>query len=443
MPLDALRPRLPRRTVRLRLTLVYGSLFVASGAALLVATDALWGGATNEKIQVPVGAWVSILGGLVPPPRSTPGRLRPVQVAVTAARSRTVHSSPVGSVADIKVVTGANAEQVRLVGAQLRTVATRQHTGDLHELLIFSGIAIAVAALVAIVVAWLAAGRVLRPLRTITSAARDISVSDLHQRLSLQGPNDELKELGNTFDDLLGRLEGSFQSQRQFVANASHELRTPLTTMRATLDVAVAKPGSIPEETVILANRLRDELDHVDRLLDSLLALARAQRGPSDDQMTLSFGDLAGAAIASRADVIAELNLDMDQEDRSDATVTGNETLLSRMVENIIDNAVKHNVRGGWVRVRTEARGTSSRLIVENGGPVLDQCNVEDLAQPFRRLGADRTGSDTGTGLGLSIIAAVAAAHDGHLELHARRGGGFEVVVELPRAAGALAGTVR
>jgi signal transduction histidine kinase len=270
--------------------------------------------------------------------------------------------------------------------------------------------------------------------------ARDISATNLHERLELQGPDDELKELGDTFDDLLERLEGSFDSQRQFVANASHELRTPLSTMRASLDVAMAKPGPLPEQTVVLAGRIREELDHVDQLLESLLALARAQRGPAADEATVSLDHLVAAAIERRAGAIADRHLTVEQERCAEASVTGSATLLARLVENLVDNAVKHNGAGGWIRAATEVAGDRVRLVVENGGPALDADSVDELAQPFRRLGSERTGSDTGSGLGLSIVAAVAESQGGALELHARPAGGLRVVVDLPVAVGELVG---
>jgi hypothetical protein len=314
----------------------------------------------------------------------------------------------------------------------------QQHTSDLHQLLFYSGIALAIMAMLAAVLGWLVAGRVLRPLRTITSAARDISVTNLHERLGLRGPDDELKELGDTFDGLLARLDGSFRSQRQFVANASHELRTPLATMRASLDVAMAKPGPIPEQMIILDERLREELDQVDRLLEGLLALARVQAVPDTGQLTVSLDDIVSAALAGRAGAISKRNLDVDQEVSADTAVIGNGVLLSRMVENVIDNAVTHNERGGWIRATTEVEGARVRLIVENGGRILDEDDMDELAQPFRRLGTERTGP--GTGLGLSIVAAVAEAHGGRLELHALSRGGFQAIVDLPLAVRTLTG---
>jgi HAMP domain-containing protein len=249
---------------------------------------------------------------------------------------------------------------------------------------------------------WGVAGRALRPLRQMTAAARRISEDNLHERLAVAGPDDELKDLADTIDDLLERLEGAFAAQRRFVANASHELRTPLATMRASLDVAVAKPDPVPAQTVALADRVRAELDQVDELLEGLLVLARAQHGVLPGYQMLSLGNVVSAALAARADAITARDLTVtNHRGRDGAWVAGSQPLLSRMVDNVIDNAIGHNYDGGWIRVSTGANGFAW-LVVETGGQVLDQRQVAQLAQPFRRLGAVRTGSDHGAGLGLS-----------------------------------------
>jgi signal transduction histidine kinase len=290
------------------------------------------------------------------------------------------------------------------------------------------------------VLGWAIAGRVLRPLRQMTAATRRISADSLHERLAMTGPADEMKELADTVDGLLERLEGAFAAQRRFVANASHELRTPLTTMRASLDVAMAKPEPVPVPTIALAGRLRTELDQVDRLLEGFLVLARAQHGALADHETFAFGNVVSAALATRAGDIAAKNLTVHHARGGDGWVEGSQTLLRRMVDNVVDNAIGHNRDGGWIRVATGADGARARLVVETGGDVLDQQQVTQLAQPFRRLGAERTGSDSGAGLGLSIVAAIAAAHGGTLDLHGRAEGGLRVSIALPLAAPARPG---
>ena len=214
----------------------------------------------------------------------------------------------------------------------------------------------------------------------------------------------------------------------------SHELRTPLATMRAALDVAMAKPGTIPEQTVQLIDRLRLELDEVDELLESFLILARTQSGSRSDDVVVSLDLLVESAREQNEEGIAAINLDFSEHHDAQAFVSGNEVLLARMVENVFGNAVQHNESGGWVRVRTEVVNGSARLIVENSGPVLSEEAVQDLAQPFRRLSVARTRSDRGVGLGLSIVASIVELHGGRLELHALPDGGFQAIIELPSA---------
>jgi signal transduction histidine kinase len=307
-----------------------------------------------------------------------------------------------------------------------------------------SVIALSEVTVVSVAVGWLVAGRVLRPLREMTATTRRISADNLHERLAIHGPGDELKDLADTIDALLERLDGAFAAQRRFVANASHELRTPLATMRVSVDVAAAKPGPVPPETITLAGQVRAELDKVDELLDGLLVLARAQHGVLPGRAVFPLDYTVSAALASRDGTIAARNLTVQHIGGDGVWVEGSQPLLRRMADNVIGNAVSHNRDGGWIRITTQADGDTARLIVENGGDILDPAQVAGLAQPFRRLGADRTGSDNGTGLGLSIVAAIAEAHRGSLNLHASPGGGLKITITLPLAprAAAIAGTV-
>ncbi|MCL7379990.1 HAMP domain-containing sensor histidine kinase [Streptomyces sp. 35G-GA-8] len=326
----------------------------------------------------------------------------------------------------------ATAErQIRDLGRQLADVHAQQN----HQLLVGSLIALAVMVGVSLLLGRVLAGRVLRPLRLITAATRRISAENLHQRLAVAGPVDEVKELADTVDGLLERLEASFVAQRRFVGNAAHELRTPLATMRASLDVAVAKPEPAAQTTA-LADRLRTELDRVDHLLDGFLVLARAQHSTLADRTPVSLGELAQEALAARAADITAKTLTVEFEVRPNAWTRGSPALLSRMVENMVDNAIVHNQEGGWIRISTEHDDTGTRLVVETGGRVLDQSRVDRLTQPFERLGADRTGSEGSSGLGLSIVAAIVEAHGGRLTLLARPEGGLCVAAVLPSAAG-------
>ncbi len=225
------------------------------------------------------------------------------------------------------------------------------------------------------------------------------------------GPRDELRDLSDTIDGLLERLEGSFAAQRRCPAPgdraaAAHQLRTPLATMRASLDVALAKPSPVP--AVSVADRLYGELDRVDRLLDGLLTLARSQHGDLQGAVTLSLDAVAVASLAARAEAIAARRLTVSLSGCPDgAWVTGNPELVCRMADNLVDNAIVHNERGGWVHVSVTADGPVASLVVENGGEVIDGDALAQLAQPFRRLGADRVGSDTEPA-GLSIVSAIA-----------------------------------
>ena len=384
---------LPRRTVRLRLTALYGVLFLVSGAVLL-----------------------AISGG------------------VLVGRSSVQAAGAQNGQAPQSALARAHA-QIHLLQQQLADERALAPGGLSHNLLIAGGIALGIMTVVAVLLGWIIAGRALRPLRAITATTRRISADNLNERLTMTGPRDELTDLADTIDGLLARLEGAFAAQRLFVANASHELRTPLTTMRASVDVAVAKPGPVPPQTIALAGRLRGELDQVDRLLDGLLALARAQHGDLPARTTVSLDSVVSASLAARADAIATRKLTVHHTaGRDGAWVDGSPALLHRMADNVIDNAISHNTDDGWVSVTTMADGQAARLIVETGGGVLDQAQVDQLAQPFRRLGTDRTGSDRGAGLGLSIVAAIAEAHGGSVRLAARPGGGLRVEIGLPLA---------
>jgi signal transduction histidine kinase len=382
---------LPRRTVRMRLTVMYGALFVVSGAVLLAITSG---------------------------------------VVVSSSRVS-------GVAANQPALSPLIRDQIRIheLQAELANAESQIHSGVSHGLLVGSAIALGIMTVISAVLGWIVAGRVLRPLRWMTAATRRISADSLHERLAVAGPGDELKDLADTIDGLLERLEGAFAAQRRFVANASHELRTPLTTMRASVDVAVAKPEPVPAQTIALADRLRGELDRVDGLLDGFLALARAQHGDLPGQTALSLEYVTAAALAVRADAIAARRLTVHHVTGAGGTwVTGSQPLLCRMVDNVVDNAIGHNRDGGWISVTTGADDHLARLVVETGGDVLDADQVSQLTQPFRRLGADRTGSDHGSGLGLSIVEAIAVAHGGTLDLLARPEGGLRVSIALPLA---------
>jgi hypothetical protein len=336
-------------------------------------------------------------------------------------------------VTSVSAASGPGGHVVAAQGQQFVGFQATLPTPDqLHALLILSGIALAIMAVVSIGLGWLVAGRALSPIREMTSNARHISAENLHERLGVQGPTDELKDLGDTIDDLLARLETAFEAQKRFVANASHELRTPLTMMRTSVDVAIGK-AQPPAEVRVLAGKVGEGLDEADRILEGLLLLARAQRGALGDLTAISLPDLVESAIAADQVEITRKSLTVENQ-LLPATVMGNEVLLALMVANVIDNAVRHNVEGGVVHISNDFDGVVARLVVGNGGEVLDENEVQLLGEPFQRIGAERLASGHGAGLGLSIVSAIAAAHGGALRLTARPEGGLTVVIELPVA---------
>jgi signal transduction histidine kinase len=278
---------------------------------------------------------------------------------------------------------------------------------------------------------WLLAGRALRPLQAITTAAREISASNLHERLALKGPDDELRELGDTFDELLGRLEASFESQRQFVANASHELRTPLTLERAILEVTLADPAASASSLRAACERVLAIGEQQERMIDALLALARSERG-LERRVPLLLDTVTDEVLRERREEIARRGLRLDAK-LEHAPTTGDPRLIERLVANLLDNAIRHNVADGWVAITTATEAGEAVLTVANSGPVIASEEVERLLQPFRRLGADRVGRRDGHGPGLSIVAAVATAHGATLTVHAQPDGGLRVEVRFAR----------
>jgi hypothetical protein len=280
------------------------------------------------------------------------------------------------------------------------------------------------------------AGRVLRPLQEITAAAQRLSVERLDARIDLGGPPDELKQLADTFDAMLARLERSFDAQRRFVADASHELRTPLAVMRTEVDVALADPHADADELRAAAEVVRDATIRADRLVDSLLLLARSDRLSVDGlplRERVELPHVAGSALSAVAAEAQAKGLQV-ASGLAPAGVLGDRGLLERLAGNLVENAVRHNVEGGWLRVDTGTVGGRSRLSVESSGPVVDPDEVGHLFEPFRRSGTART-ARTGAGLGLAIVRAVAQVHGGTATATARPSGGLTVTVDLPRSA--------
>ncbi|HEX4702279.1 MAG TPA: ATP-binding protein [Pseudonocardiaceae bacterium] len=385
--------RLPRRTIRLRLTLLYGTLFVVAGAALLAITYAL-----------------------------AYGTLGPVTSGTVSSDGQFF----IGTTSGGAIAGGPPDSQLALtpnqLGQSLQAQAEAQRAADLRQLLIVSLIALLIMAALSVALGWLVAGRALHPLRAMTGKAQQISEVNLHERLAVAGPNDELKELGDTFDGLLGRLDTAFAAQKRFVANASHELRTPLTLQRAMLEVALADPAADTDSLRAVCHRVLATGEAQERMIEALLTLARSQRGLDLRQPV----DLATVVT----DVLTTYRPGPAVTAEPARTV-GDRRLVERLVANLVDNAVHHNVPDGWVTVHTGTVHGRPMLRVANGGPMIPVHRVGALFQPFLRL-SERTGNADGHGLGLSIVAAIANAHGADIAATANPTGGLTVTVTFP-----------
>jgi signal transduction histidine kinase len=381
------RLRLPRRTIRLRLALLYGGVFFISGAvllALIYGGVAHTHGAYSQALPAPIVERHIVGAGPLPP------------------------------------------------GVKVSVVDSNQRNVDLRVLAFASLIALAIMAAVSMGLGWLIAGRVLRPLRTITGTAREISATNLHQRLALDGPDDEFKELGDTFDELLARLDASFQSQRQFVANASHELRTPLARLKTLAQVALADPDATPESLRVAHERVLAAEGQLEGLIESLLSLASSERG-LDSRKPVDLMVLTGGVLEPHGPEIERRGLRLNAA-LGAARLEGNAGLLERLVGNLLDNAIRYNATLGKIEVTTRTDAGQAVLSVTNDGPIVPDSELERLGQPFQRLGPERLGVGDGHGLGLSIVLAVAAAHGGSVAIRARTHGGLDVEVRFPPA---------
>jgi signal transduction histidine kinase len=314
--------------------------------------------------------------------------------------------------------------------AQTGTIEAAQRAADSHRLLVTSGIALAIVTVLALAAAWFIAGRMLRPIRTITRAARRISSSNLHERLALDGPKDELKELGDTLDELFGRLDASFEAQRHFVANASHELRTPMTVERTLLQVALENPDMTIDAWRAIAQEVLASSEEQARLIEGLLALATSE----NERMESGPVDLAVIVAES----LVELQSEIERQGlRVDATSTpapfnGDPLLVKRLVVNLITNAVRHNEVDGRVEIESGQNNDEAVFSVTNTGPVISPLEVERLFQPFQRLDPRRANYKDGHGLGLSIVRAIASAHEANIVAHPGPDGGLSVSVAFP-----------
>ena len=473
LPASFARPRLPRRTARLRLTTLYGGLFLLFGGVLVAMTYALFQGATTYRTppipRVPNAPAIEKLSLPAPLAGTLPQEIYQAQQQLAQAQSQLGVSLPsafanpsagsgpsslggAGPIAtgDRQLIKAEQqltqdqhqlAQTVRQLGqsvhqlARAGTVQAAQRAVDSHQLVVNSGIALAIAAVLAVLAGWLVAGRMLRPIRTITRTARRISSTSLHERLALDGPQDELKELGDTLDSLFARLEAAFEAQRHFVANASHELRTPLTAERTLLQVALDDPCTTSAAWRSTAREVLASSDEQARLIEALLTLASSESGLNEREPV----DLAATVTATLAGLASEtgrLGIRIDAVTET-APLDGDRLLTERLVANLLTNAIRHNLADGRVEVSTGVKDGRAVLAVTNTGPPVPSADIDRLFQPFQRLDRRRATFKNGHGLGLSIVRAIATAHDATVAAHPRPDGGLCVLVAFPQPASA------
>jgi signal transduction histidine kinase len=392
------RKFLGRRSVRARIGLASAGLFLVTGGAFVAATYAL------------------IDHSLGPAAPAIQARFAPTASQLQACK--------VGSLTG--TLTGALAAQCQRFLAETDQF---QRAFYLHELLLWSLVGLGVATVVAGVLGWAIGRRILLPLYKVTGAARRASEEHLDERIRLGGRHDELKDLSDTFDEMLDRLDLAFASQQRFVANASHELRTPLTSMRTLIDVAMAKPTRTTEALETLVGRVREAVDQSEAIINGLLVLARSDRGLTSRELV----DLEAAAqdAIDQNSTSARASGVVVEADLSAAPTLGDRVLVERLAANLVDNAVRYNVTGGSVQVETGANHGQSYLSVTNTGPVIPESKVASLFEPFTRLD-ERVTNDHGVGLGLSIVASVVTAHSGDLQADALPNGGLKMTVRFP-----------
>jgi signal transduction histidine kinase len=383
--------------LRLRLTLFYGVLSVVSGAVLLVITYALLAGSDVEHV------------------------------------SSVRHSVPVPSLPDGAFPRPVRPEQaVRACPAcpVMGVVGPDPTTGQVNHLLLQSGLALAIMGLISLGLGWLIAGRVLHPVRTMTTMVRQISASNVHERLAVTGPRDELKDLADTIDGLLGRLETALDDHKRFVANAAHELRTPLTVEHALLEEPLIDRDATLESFRSNFERLLAISQQRGRLLESLLTLSSSEHG-REHYRPLDLAGVVETVLSGRRTEIERRGLRVDPVIEP-ATILGDPVLIERLITNLLDNALHYNVPGGWVEIGTRAEDGTAVIFVVNSGPKVPAAQVEQLIEPFQRL--HRVADDDHHGLGLSIVRAIAVAHDATLSVRSRMAGGLLVEVAVPVA---------
>jgi signal transduction histidine kinase len=386
------------RSARFRLTALYCGLFFPSGVALVAITYVAIVLFRSQKVIAHI-------------------------VGSTRANGSTHGGSITGGFAPHKASTARGGGTV--------TIA-HEITLDHHQFIVASCIVLVAMIGVSVLIGWLAAGRVLRPLRVMTTTARQISEHNLHERLALTGPDDELKDLGDTIDGLLARLEAAFDAQRRFVANASHELRTPLMLSQSLLQVALADPAITLDSLRAACQEAIDAGKDQAQLIDTLLTLARSQRG-LDHRHPVDLPAVVADALKANEPAAAARGLQIDAA-LDPAEVSGDANLIGRLVSNLLDNAIRHNLTGGRVEVKLTTSTTDATLTVTNTGPPVPPNQISRLLEPFQRATPDRTASPDGLGLGLglSIVADIAEAHGAGLDIRPRPEGGLTVAVSFP-----------
>jgi len=396
---------LSRRPVRLRLALLYSGLFLLAGAALLAVTYGLV--ANTLRTKVPQDQIVSI--------SQTSGWIARCKANVTTPAQAEM----------------CKQEAIAATRGVADATARNQRETALSHLLNGSIAGLGLMAVLSALLGWIMAGRVLRPVHAITAAARRASEENLGERIALAGPADELKELADTFDAMLARLDAAFASQRRFVANASHELRTPLTVMRTAIDVTLAKKERTLTQLEAMAAEVRQATGQAERLVEALLTLARSDRG-TGPRSALDLAVLAEDALDAAAQQIRAGSLRMTAA-LEPSIAAGDPVLVERLVCNLIDNAVRHNVPAGWLEVASGSRDGHAFLTVANSGPVIGVPEVGALFEPFyRRCQHGGPDAPEGNGLGLSIVASVVKAHHGNIAATPLPSGGLAITVLLP-----------
>jgi signal transduction histidine kinase len=390
--------RLWPRRMRTRLAVFYALLFLLAGIVLLALTYAL-----VASVLLPA------------PPPLPPRQLTPRELALLPL------CKPLPSARTL-------LEQCnRLIDELAPGSAARDHT--LAELRLASLIALGLLAVGSAGLGWLVAGRALRPVRSITEAARQASELRLGQRLALSGPDDELKQLADTFDVMLERLDAAFTSQKRFVANAAHELRTPLTAMRTAVEVTLSKPTRTPDQLEAMAADVKRSVERAEATVEALLTLATSEVGPAA-QEPIDLATAAEDALDAAHAAIAQRQIKVDAA-LEPAHARGDRVLIQRMIANLVENAVRHNTPDGWIGIRTLHDSDGALFEIANTGARVPAEQIPTLFEPFARA-EQRLNSSDGVGLGLSIASAIARAHQAAITARPRPDGGLVVSVTLP-----------